>query len=467
MTNSNFPWLPVSFAIGEDAKIHRVLATAPAGKVAYQICDAGDSVCLLLRKSDALPTATAEVESFLGVTFEEIEFGGEWFLVALFERDSAPLRVADIPDRRDFSSASQLCDLTNELAKLKNSSWGDSLYFPQHRRIASFGKPESQDERRKLTVRLLTGGVGDPSLSPKQIHAINRWISPVEIRQIYRKLEMGKHKVGKVNNKVLRPPEEFSLPGQPALEKFFREQVIDYYYRREQYEKMNVHPERGILLYGAPGTGKTYSAEKIAEFLEWEMIEISMSNVGSKYIHETSVRIRRKFDEARKKSPSVIFLDELDAIGVSRELSSHNHKIEEINELLKQVEKAGKDGLLVIAATNFLDAIDPALIRKGRFDNHIEVCFPATKEVVAVLEHCLSAYPSAAGLNLVDIAEKLTGRPLSDVAWLVNKAGAIAVKSERIQIDQRCLEKAVALLPLLAEKREFAGFHKTPPNRIL
>ncbi|MDA8030042.1 MAG: ATP-binding protein [Alphaproteobacteria bacterium] len=458
MTQSIFPWMPVGFSVGENAKLGRVLATGPAGNTAYQVCDSTDGACLLLKKDAVAPAALATAESALGVAFAETEFGEEVFLTAIFSGDNIPLRVASIPERRDFSSAAQLCDLAGALSQTGDASWGDSLYFPDKRWIFAFGKPEADAKRRELAVRLLTGGVSDPVLSPKQIHALNRWISPVEIKRFYQALGLGEYTAEKVRNKSARPPEEFSLPGQPALEAFFREQIIDYYYRREAYEKMGVHPERGILLHGAPGTGKTYSVQKLAEFLGWEMVEIGMSEVGSKYIHETSLQIRRKFDEARKKAPALVFLDELDALGGSREMSGHDHKVEEINELLKQVEKAGKDGLLVLAATNFLSALDPALIRKGRFDNHIEVCFPKTKEVLAAFENCLSAYPCAAGLNLAGIAKALTGRPLSDIAWLANKAGHIAVKNEKSQIDQECLEQAKKLLPPKSESKEFVGF---------
>ena len=459
MIDSIFPWLPVGFPVGESAKIRRVLAVGPKDRNTYQVCDSGDAVCLLIRKDGISPTVFNEVGLALDTAFTEVEFGDEHFLIVLFSHDDMPLRVADIPDRANFSSGSQLCDLAKALSQLKNASWEDSLYFPGKRWAFAFGKPESGKHRHLLAIRLLTSGVGNPALSPKQIHAINRWISILEIHKFYRTLEINNNAVENKNITV-RPPEEFSLPGQPALEKFFRDQVIDYYYRREAYEKMGVHPERGILLHGAPGTGKTYSAQKIAEFLGWEVIEIGMSDVGSKYIHETSLHIRRKFDEARKKAPAIVFLDELDALGASRERSGQDHKIEEINELLRQVEKAGKDELLVIAATNFLSAIDPALTRKGRFDNHIEVCFPETKDVVVALEHCLSTYPCVAGLNLAGIAKKLTGRPLADVAWLANKSGYIAVKSEKSQIDQECIEQAEDLLSSAQKKQDFIGFLK-------
>ena len=461
MINSIFPWLPVGFPVSGSTKIRRVLATGPKDDIVYQVCDSDGDVCLLIRKNGILSKTVSEAESFLDVVFTETKFGVEHFLIAPFSQDNGPLRVADIPARADFSLGSQLCYLAEALSQLKNASWEDSLYFPGVQRMMAFGKPESEKERRILAIRLLTGGVGDTSLSPQQIRAINPWTTPIEIKRFYETLGISAKVTQKNKDKTARPPAEFSLPGQPALEAFFREQVIDYYYRREAYEKMGVHPERGILLYGAPGTGKTYSAQKLAEFLGWKMIEIGISDVGSKYIHETSLHIRRKFDDARKNAPAIIFLDELDALGASRGLSGGDHKIEEINELLKQVEKAGQDGLLVLAATNYLDAIDPALIRKGRFDNHIEVRFPETKDVAAALENCLSTYPCAAGLNLIGIAKKLTGRPLADVAWLANKAGSIAVKNEKSQIDQECLKQAEKLLPPTNESPKFIGFGKS------
>lgn len=440
-----FPWLPVGFAVSEKAAIRRVLATGPQkGTAAYQICSTnGDEVCLLLKDSGVPPEEIKAMTSAMKSPFTGVEFGGESFVFCVFPDDNAPMRIADIPTRGDFHSAPQLRYLAGVLAKIKIYAWGESLYFPSAQHVLPFGKAESGAEKRRLVARLLTGGVGDTTLSPKQIHAINPWVTPLDIQRLYRMLDMSEDES---NMKKVRPAAEFVLPGQPELERLFRE-AIDYYHNQDKYEKMGVYPVRGFLLHGAPGVGKTYSVRKLADFLEWEMVEIGSSDVGSKYIHETSARIRRKFDEARKKAPAIVFLDEIDALGMSRESSGGDHKIEEVNELLRQVEKAGRDGLLVIAATNYLEVLDSALMRKGRFDSVIQVNFPGKSAVLAALEHCLSAYPCAAGLYLEPIAETLSERPFSDVDWVANKAGQIAVKSGKEKIDQECLEQAAQYMP--------------------
>lgn len=452
MKAPSFPWLPVGFAVSEKTAIRRVLATGPRKEsIAYQICSTNsDDVCLLLKNNSIPPEEIKAMESTMKIPFAGTEFGGENFVFSVFPNDNAPMRIADIPARDDFHSATQLRDLAEELAKIKTRSWGESLYFPTVRHVLPFGKPESGAKKRQLATRLLTGGVGDTTLSPKQIHAINPWVTNFDINRFYHALDMGEDK--KPDMKKPRPADEFFLPGQPELEKFFKE-VIDYYHNQSKYEKMGVRPVRGILLHGVPGAGKTYSVNKLADFLEWEMVEIGSSDVGSKYIHETSGRIRRKFDEARAKAPAIVFLDEIDALGMSRESSGHDHKIEEVNELLRQVEKAGQDGLLVIAATNYLGALDDALMRKGRFDLIIRVNLPEKDAVLAALEHCLSTKPCAAGLHLETIAEKLSERPLSDVDWVVNKAGYIAVKSSKEKIDQECLEQAAQYMPNANKER--------------
>ena len=451
MTNPIFPWLPVDFEVGKNARIRRVLNEGPCRESpVYQICSTkGGYGCLFLMKSSMSPDEVEAVKTDLNADFNLMEFNDKSFWAAVFSEDNAPMRIADIPTRNDFSSSTQLLGLAESLAKIKDHSWRESLYFPAARGVIPFGKAETIEEKKILAVSLLTGGIEDVGLSPQQIHAINRWLTAVQIRKFYRILNLSDNTEKK--SVTPRPPEEFILPGQPKLEKFFRN-VIDYYCRQEAYQKMGVHPVRGILLHGKPGVGKTYSVRKLAEFLEWEMIEINLSSIGSKYIHETSARIRRKFDEARQKSPAIIFLDEIDAIGGAREMSGHDHKIEEVNELLKQVEKAGQDGLLVIAATNFLDALDEALRRKGRFDLDINIHFPETPEILAALKHCLSNRPCEAGLFLDPIAKRLEGYSFADVDWLANKAGDIAVKSDKSQIDQECLEQAIQNFPSIRDR---------------
>ena len=165
------------------------------------------------------------------------------------------------------------------------------------------------------------------------------------------------------------------------------------------------------------------------------------------YIHETSRNIRKKFDNAKKRAPSIVFLDELDAMGGSREMMNESpHKIEEITELLKQMEKTG-NGVWVIAATNQLEAIDKALIRKGRFDEIIRIKFPDKKDIESVLRQELSDRPHAGGIDLTDMADKLCNRSLAEISYVVNEAARIAVREGKDKICQNCLERALKALP--------------------
>ena len=444
-----FPWLPLGYAVADNIKIGRVLTSGQVqGSVAYQICGTkGDEVCLLLKTGECSDVSLIAFKGLDSSHFLEIDFGGDNFLSFVCHKEFVPMKIGDIPTRTDFLSFSQLDELFSALVAIQDKNWHSALYFPVDRQAIAFEEKEDAQEKRKLAVRLLTGGVADTRLSPTQIHYINRWVSPSQIRRLYKTIGMDVEAKRERKTYSVRPSSTFTLPGQPALEKFLREQVIDYYQKQSEYEKMNIHPVRGILLHGRPGSGKTYSVQKLSEFLGWQLFDISAGNVGSKYIHETSKKIKMRFDEARKNSPAIVFLDELDALGSSREMSGHSHKMEETNELLKQIEKAGHDGLLVIAATNYIDAIDPALMRKGRFDAVIEVQFPEAGAMADALKHCLSEYPHEAGLVLEDIAQNLVGRSMADIAWIINKSGYIAVKSGKEKIDRECLEMAMNEMP--------------------
>src|SRR5262249_20734658 len=152
---------------------------------------------------------------------------------------------------------------------------------------------------------------------------------------------------------------------------------------------------------------------------------VDLGSLGSPFIHQTSVALRKSFDEAKRRAPALIVLEEIDALATSRGAMTHDHKIEEVNELLRLVESASKNNILVVATTNRLEALDPAIRRKGRFDHVIEVGYPTADEVRAALEAMLGDRPHRDIQSLGQIAASLSGRPLSDVAWVVNEAARL------------------------------------------
>ena len=439
---SVFPWLPVGFAVGGDFRVRRVLCEgAVDGAAAYQVVDAqadDNRKCALAKPGLCTPEAVRVLDD---AGFAPIDFPGENIRAAVFTPDKSPAKVADIPLSIGPPSPEWLPDLARALAEIPGHCWGESLYIPALGRCIPFGKSESAAERRLLAIRILTGGIADPALSPKQICAVNKRIRSEDTENFFRTLNIPADPDKETRHPV-RAPKEFVLPGQPELEAFFRERVIYYHRNRKKYESMGGKPVGAVLLYGPPGSGKTYSVKALADFLGWPMIEINIGGAGSPFIHQTSVQLKREFEKARKQAPAVVFLDEIDAMG-GRRIAGHNkHEVEEITTLLTAIESVADSGVFTVAATNRKSALDPALLRSGRFGEHFEVPLPGPAALRAVLEHCLSSRKHAAGINLDTAAKRLAGCNFGDVERLVIDAVDFAVRTGKNEIDDECLKAA-------------------------
>ena len=253
---------------------------------------------------------------------------------------------------------------------------------------------------------------------------------------------------------------EFRLPGQPELERFFREEIIHVADNEELYRRMGVGFPGAVLLHGPSGSGKTYAAERLAEYLGWPVFTVSSGTVGSKYIHETSRKVSQVFDQAIASAPSIIIIDELEAFLSEREGARASGEIhmEEVAEFLRRIPDAAKNRVLLMGMTNMLGAIDKAILRKGRFDYVLEVNMPGRSEVLAVLKNRLESLPSKGELPLGRIADRLAGRPLSDVDFVLRRAGQLAVRLGREYIDAKVLLGACSELAEEKKPRKTMGF---------
>lgn len=257
------------------------------------------------------------------------------------------------------------------------------------------------------------------------------------------------------------PTDKFILVGRPGLEQFFNDNIVDIVLNQEQYKRMGISFPGATILHGPPGCGKTYAVEKLAEYLGWKRFDIDSSSVASSYIHDTSKKISEVFSDAIKAAPSIIVIDEMEAFLSNRNMAgpSGTHHIEEVAEFLRRIPEAISKGVLVFAMTNMIDTIDPAILRRGRFDHIIEVKMASKEEMLELLKVKLRELPIADDVIIESIANKLDSHPMSDVAFVIREAGRLAVKSNIEYINQMCFDKALDMLPKKEEKRKI-GFNR-------
>lgn len=252
----------------------------------------------------------------------------------------------------------------------------------------------------------------------------------------------------------------FALPGRPALETLFNDYVVDVMRSWAQYRRLGVEFPGAMLLHGAPGSGKTHAVECLGEFLHWPRYYIDSGTVGSKYIHETGAKINRVFEQAAENAPSIIVIDEMDAFLSSRgsDPQADICHTEEVSEFLRRIPEAARNHVLVIGMTNRLDDIDPAFLRRGRFDHIVQVEMPTKEEMAAALEALLSKLPTAEDIELTPLSTELQGRPISDLAFVVKEAGRLSAKAGADTIGQAALLKALRNLPPMEKAAKVIGF---------
>lgn len=248
------------------------------------------------------------------------------------------------------------------------------------------------------------------------------------------------------------PATVFELAGRPELAAFFNEHIVDIVMNRDRYKALGIDFPSAVILHGPPGTGKTFAVERLVDFLGWPSFEIDASSVASPYIHETSKKVAQVFEKAMENAPSVLVIDEMEAFLADREMGSGHHRVEEVAEFLRRIPEAAKNEVLIIAMTNRIDMIDPAIQRRGRFDHVVKVDFASEIEVRSLLDKLLSSLPKEPDVDSQPLAHELAGRPLSDVAFVVREGARLAARSGKDRLDQASLLAAMHAAP--ARERE-------------
>lgn len=235
----------------------------------------------------------------------------------------------------------------------------------------------------------------------------------------------------------------------------------------ERFKRFNVGLPNGVLFYGPPGCGKTFLARKIAEKVKYQFREVRMSDVGSKYIHETGSKLREIFEEAEAHAPAILFLDEIDSFASNRDgQDAATYRVEEVNELLKLVDQCSQRGLLVIGACNSIERLDSAMVRPGRFDKRIYIGPPDEAARYSLFELFLNKSPHATNINLSALADATNGYSNADIEEVVKEASRLAGAEDAPKITKRHLEMALKAAPsslagavtATAVKRRAVGF---------
>jgi cell division protease FtsH len=230
-----------------------------------------------------------------------------------------------------------------------------------------------------------------------------------------------------------------------------REELVDivtFLKNNATYQQMGAHMPRGVLLVGEPGTGKTLLAKAIAGEAGVPFFSTSGSEFIEMFVGVGASRVRSLFKKARSKAPSIIFIDEIDAIGRKRHSTGGGGGEMEQDQTLNQilVEMDGfspADGVVVLAATNRVDVLDPALTRPGRFDRHVNVPRPDIKGRLAILQVHVKGRRLSPDVNLLDIARSTPGLVGSGLANIVNEAAILAVRAGHEEITVTDFQEAV------------------------
>ena len=466
-------WLPRGFSLSDDKRIKKVISSSEN----WQIYSTNQDTYVLVVTTTLYETWLKDYSLPDGI-FHEIE-SNEKYQVFCSKGDYLISSLENGPFPDSFGQVEAFSIAFNTTVKLfPDVDLKDAVYIEEYSLILPGTQTEEASAKDYVYGKWLTGGINISANSFERISKIMSWIPPIVLCKSFRiagfdvsipltndnnsteSIEVNNDE-GITDNSVVLPTidSSFRLIGRPDLEAFFNDNIIDIVLNQEKYKRMGISFPGATILHGAPGCGKTYAVDRLAEYLGWKRFDIDSSTIASSYIHDTSKKISEVFSEAIKAAPSILVIDEMEAFLSNRNMStaSGTHHIEEVAEFLRKIPEAISHGVLVFAMTNMIDMIDPAILRRGRFDHIIEVKMASKEEIAAYLTSKFEELPVAEDASIEYISESLDSHPFSDVTYILREAGKLAVKSGKEFIDKECFDKALSTLPQKEEKRKI-GF---------
>ena len=234
-------------------------------------------------------------------------------------------------------------------------------------------------------------------------------------------------------------------------------EIVDFLKNPKNYLALGARIPKGVLLVGPPGTGKTLLARAVAGEAEVPFFTISGSDFVEMFVGVGASRVRDLFEQAKRNSPSIVFIDEIDAVGRHRGAGlggGHDEREQTLNQLLVEMDGfTANEGVIVMAATNRRDILDPALLRPGRFDRQITVNYPDVNGRVAVLKVHSRGKPLADDVDLENIAKRTPFATGADLENIMNEAAILAARARAPKINQALLIEAVERVQMGPEKK--------------
>lgn len=466
-------WLPIGFKLPDGAKTRVALFEGAD----WQILETqGGGRALVVH--DTLARHWLDAGLIDGGTFSTFQFG-DLQLRSIScgpSQTLCPVSEAKSPDNKAEALAFALAlKATREIDA--DSALQDALYIEKITRLLPTYSISSRTEDDVVLGYWLTGGARIPATSFRRLRQTMSWLGASHLKDVVQAAGFEVAEViprdrksptpsekreaapadAKTEEAKRAPPERnnvFELAGRPDLAAFFNEHIVDIVLNRDRYKALGIEFPSAVILHGPPGTGKTFAVERLVDFLGWPSFQIDASSVASPYIHETSKKVAQVFEKAIDNAPSILVIDEMEAFLADREMGSGHHRVEEVAEFLRRIPEAVKTEVLIIAMTNRIDMIDPAIQRRGRFDHVIKVDFASEIEVQSLLDKLLSSLPKEPDVDSKPLAQELAGRPLSDVAFVVREGARLAARSAKERLDQASLLAALRTTPARDEGGE-------------
>lgn len=463
-------WLPVGHKLPDGTRSRVALFEGPGWQI---LGTKGNGRALLARDELAhrwVETRLLEEGSLTPFNFGEQRY---WSISSGPSQVLCPVCEGNSPDTKSDALAFALAfKATRDIDK--DSPLQDAIYVEKISRLLPTYGISSKTDDDVVVGYWLTGGASVSVKSFRRLHQTLSWLGAGHLKDVVEaagfevtevvptvrgrargsKPDASAAKPAEMPNQSIEPQalRAFDLPGRPELMSFINEHIVDIVQNRERYKALGIDFPSAVVLHGPPGCGKTFAVERLVDFLGWPSFQIDASSVASPFIHETSRKVAEVFENAMQNAPSVLIIDEMEAFLADREMGFGHHRVEEVAEFLRHIPEATKNEVLIVAMTNRVDMIDPAVLRRGRFDHVINVNYASEAEVLSLLEKLLSSLPRADDVDAVPFAKQLAGRPLSDVAFVVREGGRIAARSGKDRLDQESLLAALYSAP--ARERE-------------